>query len=64
MSGYLIAVHYTDNSVARTVIAGVDDGMFPDQATAITATKTQVTTFVTEKGQTPVSMVALVSATR
>lgn len=64
MSGYIIAVHYTNNSVAQTVLLGVDTGMFPDQATAVTAAKSTVMAMQTAKGQTPLSMVALVSATR
>lgn len=66
MSGYLIAVHYTDSntSIAHDILIGVENGDFPDQATAIAAAKATVTSYVQGKGQVPTSMVALVSATR
>lgn len=64
MAGYLIAVHYTGNSIAKTVLIGVADGAFPDQATAIAAAKTAVTDYRTAHGETPIGMIALVSQTR
>jgi hypothetical protein len=64
MAGYLIAVHYTDNAVPKTVLWGVADGEFPDQATAIANTITVVTAYRTAHGEAPLNPIALVSATR
>jgi hypothetical protein len=64
MAGYLIAVSYTDNSVAKTVLIGVPDGAFPDQATAIAAAKSSVVAHRTDHGEVPLNVVALVSQTR
>jgi hypothetical protein len=66
MAGYLIAVHYTDSntSKAQTVLMGVPDGIWPDQATAISQTQAATVAYVTAKGQAPISIATLVSATR
>jgi hypothetical protein len=64
VAGYLIAINYTASGVAKQVLWGVGDGEFPDQATAIANTTTAVTAYRTAHGETPLSVVALVSATR
>jgi hypothetical protein len=66
MAGYLIAVHYTDSntSLANTVLMGVEDGFYPDQATAISQTQTAVVAYRTLRGENPINVVTLVSATR
>jgi hypothetical protein len=66
MAGYLIAVHYTDanTSTAKTVLIGVANGEFPDQASAIAAAISNVTAYRTSRGEAPISVTALVSATR
>ena len=64
MAGYLIAVNYTNNSVPKTVLVGVADGQFADQASAIASSVSFVTSYRTAHGETPLNVTALVSATR
>jgi hypothetical protein len=64
VAGYLIAVNYKVLGVAAKVISGVADGMFPDQATAISDTITRVTNYRATKGETITNVAALVNATR
>jgi hypothetical protein len=66
MAGYLIAVHYTDSntSQARTVLCGVQDGLYPNQATAIAQTQATVVAYRTAKGENPINIATLVSQTR
>jgi hypothetical protein len=64
MSGYLMAVHYTNGSTPRTILVGIPDGAFPDQATAISFITTEITNTAIQRGETPTGVVTLVSATR
>jgi hypothetical protein len=65
MSGYLIAVIYKDNGVTpHTTLMGIENGMYPNQATAIQAAKDRATAIATAKGQIVTNLAALVSATR
>ena len=67
MAGYLMAVTFKHGGTgtAGVVLLGIPDGMFPDQATAITASKAAVTTLETNKdGIAPTNMAAIVSQTR
>src|SRR4029077_15205395 len=67
MAGYLIAVTFKSGGTGtpHVVLLGVDDGMFPDQATAIAGAKACVTSFWTDKdGVAPTNMSALVNQTR
>lgn len=64
MAGYLIAVNYKVNGVSHQVLLGIDDGLYPDQATAISSAISTVTNFKANKGEAITNVAALVSATR
>jgi len=64
MAGYLIRVNYKVLGVSKSVMFGVQDGLFPDQASAISDAITRVTNYRAGHGETITNVSALVSATR
>lgn len=65
MAGYLVAVAYKLAGVSQpAILFGVDNGMFPDQATAINFTTSTVTSILTAKGLSPTNVAGLVNQTR
>lgn len=67
MSGYLMAVTFKHGGtgIAGIIKLGIQDGQFPDQATAISQTVSFITTYLTGKeGIAPTNVNALVSQTR
>jgi hypothetical protein len=65
MAGYLIAVTSKVAGVSQPVILfGVDNGIYLDQATAITAATANVIAYQAAKGVTITNVVCLVNQTR
>lgn len=67
MAGYLMAVTFKHGGTgtAGIIKLGIQDGQFPDQATAISQGVAIITAFLTAKeGIAPTNVAALVSQTR
>jgi hypothetical protein len=65
MAGYLIAVTSKVAGVSQPVVlVGVDNRLYPDQATAIAAVAANVTAYQAAKGNAITNVVCLVNQTR